>query len=316
MARFEGAVAVLGDSWRVPEGSRSGARLAAWFGGFAVGSAFVVISSYVDDLLPMLLLLFAGLAWLSVWYRHFGSLLGAVVAAVVWQPLLIAHAQPIHADILVISFPHTALVAVAGFFMPVFAHAASFLFRRHPEPPHEVRGAIAFGLAFVLLVAQGALVNPQASSSFELRLPEGWTTYHPSAEDLGGFPEMYGLDFSAYKGTTPEAGAYRPSTTMVGTTVYAADADSQGKAVCDVALSFQYAYNKDWVAPTTPLAGAVLRGWKDDEANAFYVLDVPRTRTVALAVQRLCYQTVVSVPGSSSIDESELDAILLAFRFR
>ena len=50
-------------------------------------------------------------------------------------------------------------------------------------------------------------------------------------EDLHGFAEMYGLDFSAYKGTEPEGDAYRPSTPMVGTTVYAADADSDRKAM-------------------------------------------------------------------------------------
>jgi len=45
-------------------------------------------------------------------------------------------------------------------------------------------------------------------------------------------------------------------------------------------------------------------------------MDVPRTRSVGLAVQHLCYEIVIDVPASAPLDDAELKAMFMAFRFR
>jgi hypothetical protein len=320
-----GAYPIVQERWRRFVESGTPARLAAWFGGFAAGCAFVVLSSYGDYLAVTVPLLFISLIWLSVWFRHFGSVIGAMIAAWLWQPLLAAHQPPSYADVLTFDFARDGVLVFIGLVVPVIAHATSLLFRRRPGRTHQVRIAVGLGLASILVfsVTEGVQALVPTNRSFEVTLPVGWTTYNPVTREGDLVPAMYGADFSAVNGSTaPEADLDRPPAPLVGVTVYGAWPDSVGSIRCDIWSGWAgrtygaYRGEDDWKSPQVSPAGAELQASRDGLGDSFFVLQAPRTRQIGLATQYLCYLLVVGVPASSSMSQTDIDAIFSSFRYR
>jgi hypothetical protein len=320
----DGTYASARERWRHFNESRGAALLAAWLGGFGVASTFVVLSSHIDNLWVPFTALVIGLVWLSVWFRHFGSIIGAMIAAWLWQPIFTAHHPPSYADMMAIDFARDGLVAFIGIVTPVFAHAGSLLFRRHPGRKHGVRIALGLGLASILAFSASELVQAQVptSQSFAVSVPGGWTSYDPATAPGDTVRVMYGADYFAIEGdTNPVSDLSRPPAPMLRITVFAVQPGSDGSMRCNIwpgqaDWTYRASRQVDWKPPDVSAADADLSASLNDSGDSFFVLEAPRTRQVGVVVQHLCYLMVVSVPATSGLSRSDIDALFSSFRYR